>query len=334
MAAAYPWSRPAGGKAAAIRRSRRSSWRSMTAQSVSGPSNSGALATSSVMTRARAPLADSLPAIRVQKSMTGFSDSSVRKGTPPISSASAVCRSVTPVRPVTRRSDVAMGSILPPEEPAGGAGVCMPVIWDVAHVTVQPVFAELALCHVLQMLEHMGEMLGGRVHPVLPPHDHRRLANLTLGDPADVVLVEPRRDPLGAAQHAVGGHAPRAQYLLAIGSSSAGNRGMIWAPPGVTITSSSIRAAEVPSVAGQYVSTANIIPACSSIGSSNELSRLMIGRSCRPRPMPWQKLRPKAAISLSKPMSCALGNARAILSVVTPGLMRAIASSIHSRAFL
>ena len=43
---------------------------------------------------------------------------------------------------------------------------------------------------------------------------------------------------------------------------------------------------------------------------------------------------PNAAISLSKPISCALGNARAILSVATPGLMSAIASSIHSRAFL
>jgi hypothetical protein len=42
-----------------------------------------------------------------------------------------------------------------------------------------------------------------------------------------------------------------AQYLLAIGSSSAGNSVMICAPPGVTMTSSSMRAAEVPSVAGQ-----------------------------------------------------------------------------------
>ncbi len=41
------------------------------------------------------------------------------------------------------------------------------------------------------------------------------------------------------------------QYRFAIGSSSAGKRVMIWAPFGVTITSSSMRAAEVPSVAGQ-----------------------------------------------------------------------------------
>ena len=41
------------------------------------------------------------------------------------------------------------------------------------------------------------------------------------------------------------------QYLFAIGSSSAGKRVMIWAPPGVTMTSSSMRAADTPSVAGQ-----------------------------------------------------------------------------------
>ncbi len=41
------------------------------------------------------------------------------------------------------------------------------------------------------------------------------------------------------------------QYRFAIGSSSAGKRVMICAPFGVTITSSSMRAAEVPSVAGQ-----------------------------------------------------------------------------------
>ena len=37
--------------------------------------------------------------------------------------------------------------------------------------------------------------------------------------------------------------------------------------------------------------------------------------------------------SLSNPISCALGKARAILSVVTPGLMSAMAASIHPRAF-
>src|SRR5438105_6174468 len=158
------------------------------------------------MTRATAPFAESLPAIRVQKSMTGFSDSSVRNGTPPISSASAVCRSVEPVRAKAMRSCCAIGSILPPKEPAGGAGMRVPVVRNVAHVLVQPVFPDLALCHIFQMRQHVREMLVRRVHPVAPPDHHRRLADLALGDPADLVLVEPRRDPLGPTQHAVGGH--------------------------------------------------------------------------------------------------------------------------------
>ena len=48
---------------------------------------------------------------------------------------------------------------------------------------------------------------------------------------------------------------------------------------GVTITSSSMRAAERPSLAAQYVSSANTIPTSSSIGSSNECSREIIGAS-------------------------------------------------------
>ena len=108
---------------------------------------------------------------------------------------------------------------------------------------------------------------------------------------------------------------------------------MIEAPAGVRTTSSSMRAAEIPSPAGQYVSTANTMPASSSIGSSSEFSRLMIGRSWRPSPRPWQKFRPNASISLAKPISWARGKQRAIRSVATPGLSIAIALSIHSRAF-
>src|ERR1700675_1185935 len=42
-----------------------------------------------------------------------------------------------------------------------------------------------------------------------------------------------------------------AQYRLAIGSSSAGNSVITWQPRSVTTTSSSMRAAENPSLAGQ-----------------------------------------------------------------------------------
>src|SRR5437667_8671475 len=60
----------------------------------------------------------------------------------------------------------------------------------------------------------------------------------------------------------------------------------------------------------------------------------MSGRSCSPRPRPWQKLRPKASISLAKPISFASGKARAILSLVIPGLSSLMARSIHSSASL
>src|SRR5262245_38388344 len=140
------------------------------------------------------------------------------------------------------------------------------------------------------------------------------------------------RDQTDLPHAQVHGRCPR--YRLAMGSSSAGKSVMIWAPFGVTITSSSMRAAETPSAAGQYVSTAKTMPARSSMGSSSEFSREMIGRSWRPSPRPWQKLSPNAAISLSKPISCALGKHFAMRSVETPGLMRAMALSIHSRAFL
>src|SRR5436853_308712 len=71
------------------------------------------------------------------------------------------------------------------------------------------------------------------------------------------------------------------------------------------------------------------MPGTISMGSSNEFRREMMGRSCRPRPMPWQKFSPKAAISLSKPISDAGGKARAMVSVEAPGLMRAMAPSVH-----
>ncbi len=67
------------------------------------------------------------------------------------------------------------------------------------------------------------------------------------------------------------------------------------------------------------------------MGSSRELSRLMMGRSWRPTPTPWPNCSPKASISFSKPNSGASGQTRAIWSVVTPGLTNSMAASIHSR---
>src|SRR2546430_13580127 len=48
---------------------------------------------------------------------------------------------------------------LSPEEPAGRTRVGVPVVGDVAHVPVQPVLADLPLCHVLQRSEeHTSEL--------------------------------------------------------------------------------------------------------------------------------------------------------------------------------
>ena len=50
---------------------------------------------------------------------------------------------------------------------------------------------------------HVREVVGRRLDAVLAPHDHRHRADLALGDPADVVLVVPGRDPRRLAQVAV-----------------------------------------------------------------------------------------------------------------------------------
>ena len=60
----------------------------------------------------------------------------------------------------------------------------------------------------------------------------------------------------------------------------------------------------------------------------------MIGRSCSARPSPWPNWSPKASISFGNPNSSAVRPDAGELSVVTPGLTRAIAASIHSRALL
>src|SRR2546422_10801697 len=112
-------------------------------------------------------------------------------------------------------------------------------------------------------------MLLGRLDPVAPPDHHGRLADLALGDPADLVLVKPRRDPLGPAQHAIRRHS---QYLLAVGSSSAGNTGRISSPARASITSSSVRAAGGPSGAGPQGSATNSITPRTATGAWHQVS--------------------------------------------------------------
>jgi glucose-1-phosphate thymidylyltransferase len=78
------------------------------------------------------------------------------------------------------------------------------VVRDVPHVVVDVVLeGEVLADDVGQPLVHVGELFGRRLGAVPAPYDHRSRADLALGDPADVVLVEPGRDPRRLAQVAV-----------------------------------------------------------------------------------------------------------------------------------
>src|SRR4029077_6847636 len=79
-------------------------------------------------------------------------------------------------------------------------GVGVIVVGDVAHVAVDVVLAELGGRDLTQSLPHVGHVLGRRRGAVPAPDHHRHLADLALRDPADVVLVKPRRQFLGPRQ--------------------------------------------------------------------------------------------------------------------------------------
>src|SRR5581483_914270 len=73
--------------------------------------------------------------------------------------------------------------------------------------------------------------------------------------------------------------APRTYVRPATSNSSAGKRVITSQPVAVTTTSSSIRAADRPSVAAQYVSSAKTMPSSISTGWSRECTREIIGDS-------------------------------------------------------
>jgi glucose-1-phosphate thymidylyltransferase len=84
------------------------------------------------------------------------------------------------------------------------------VVGDVAHVVVDVVLErEVRRDDRRQTLVHMGELGLGRLGAVAAPHHHRGRADLALGDPADLVLVEPGRDPSRFAEIAVSLSFPR-----------------------------------------------------------------------------------------------------------------------------
>ena len=106
---------------------------------------------------------------------------------------------------------------------------------------------------------------------------------------------------------------------------------MTWQPSAVTTTSSSIRAADQPSLAGQYVSSANTMPSSSTSGWSSDTSRLKMGFSQMDRPTPCPYWSANAASSLAKPNSSARGHSDTMSAVVAPGRTAAIARSMYSR---
>src|SRR2546426_5660364 len=86
------------------------------------------------------------------------------------------------------------------EEAAPRPPVGVVVVGDVAHVIVHPELPELRDGDLPQALAHVDHVLVGRRRAVEPPDDHRDLADLAPGDPADLVLVIPRGDPRRTAE--------------------------------------------------------------------------------------------------------------------------------------
>src|SRR3954447_15067016 len=109
-----------------------------------------------------------------------------------------VPRSIVSTWPVVSSAAIGSALALHPvtEEAAFRAGVCVVVVGDVPHVVVDVVLEREVLGDdAREVLVHVRQLGCGWVDAVPAPDDHRRRADLALGDPADVVLVVPRRDP-------------------------------------------------------------------------------------------------------------------------------------------
>src|SRR5437773_12507828 len=81
------------------------------------------------------------------------------------------------------------------EEPSDRTSVRVVVVGDVAHVVVDVVLEREVLTHDHgQSRVQLDLHVLGRTGVVAAPHDHRYGTDLTLCDPAELVLVEPRSD--------------------------------------------------------------------------------------------------------------------------------------------
>src|SRR3989338_2974158 len=107
------------------------------------------------------------------------------------------------------------------EEAPVRPGMRVVVIGDVAHVSVHPELAELRRGDFPQSLPHVRDVRGGRLGAVVAPDDHGHLADLALGDPADLVLPVPGADPRSPAEVAAV-HADEPGILTGIGAAAHG----------------------------------------------------------------------------------------------------------------
>src|SRR4029453_15776658 len=86
------------------------------------------------------------------------------------------------------------------EEAALGPSVGVEVVRDVAHVVVDPELTHAGGGDFPELGLHVTQVVFGRRGAVKAPQDNRGLADVALGDPADLVLVVPGRDPRRPAQ--------------------------------------------------------------------------------------------------------------------------------------
>src|SRR5690242_2905193 len=121
---------------------------------------------------------------------------------------------------------------LPAEETALRPRVSVEVIGDVPHVTVDPVLTDALGRDAPQRGLHVLQMRGRRLRPVKAPHHHRRLTDLTLRHPANLVLVKPRRDLLRPTEITP-------VYLLELALTHAPDSSLAPAPLSVPLTSGS-----------------------------------------------------------------------------------------------
>src|SRR5713101_5292224 len=93
------------------------------------------------------------------------------------------------------------------------------VVGDLPHhwIDRERIRPELLDRDSLQHGEHVRTLVVSRRRSALLPHDHRHVADLTIGDPAHIVLVIPRGEASRLAQLAETAHVRMAKSLATTG---------------------------------------------------------------------------------------------------------------------